>query len=101
MLDVTLHGDHFKISKQIDDFTRERFSSLDRFLNDAKSVKVTIAHEGQQYKVSAELLQEHLKPIHAHATEDTVYDAIKHCSELVRKQLRRKHNKLADHHKNS
>lgn len=98
MLDVTLHGDHFKISRQIDDFTRERFSALDRYLHDARSVNVTIGHEGQRYRVSAELRQEHLEPIHAHVTEDTVYEAIKHCSELVRKQLRRRHNRLADHH---
>ncbi len=99
MLDVTLHGDHFKISKHVDDFTQEKFGGLDKYQPDAKSVKVTIRHEADRYKVLAELHHDHLDTVvNAHTTEDTVYEALKKCSELVRKQLRRQHSKQVKKH---
>ena len=95
MLTVTLRGDHFDISKNVDTYTRERFVNLDRYLADAQAVDVCVSSAGGQYKVKADLKNEHLPPMHAEATEATVYEALRRASELVRKQMRRQHNKLA------
>lgn len=98
MLAITIHGDHFEISKNIDTYTQERFGDLDHFQPDAKSVNVRIAKEGAQIRVRADVTCEHAQDVHAEGQEDTVYDAIRACSDAVRKQLRRQHSKQVRHH---
>lgn len=94
MLAVTLRGEHFDISKNVDTYTRERFVHLDRYLADAQGVDVCVTCDGGQYKVKADLRSGRLPSLHAEATEGTVYEALRKTSELMRKQMRRQHNKL-------
>ncbi len=98
MLPVRIQGVHFDVSRNVSDFIQERFASLDTYLEEAKSVSVTVTREAHGIKVLSELKNGHLPPVYAQAVEDSVYGAIRRSSELVRKQLRRMHGRLVRQH---
>lgn len=97
MLSITRHGDHFDISEKVSAFIHKRFAGLDLYQPEAQSVAVSIRREAGRFQVHAELRGGSVAPIYARALEDTVYAAIKRSSELIRKQLRRRHNKQVSH----
>ena len=98
MLPVNIQGVHFDVSRNVCDYIQERFASLDTYLDEAKSVSVTVTREPDGIKVLSELKNGHLPPVYAQAVEKSVYGAIRRSSELVRKQLRRMHSRLVKQH---
>ena len=98
MLPVSVQGVHFDVSRNVSDFIEERFASLDTYLDEAKSVTVTVTREAHGFKVLSELKNDHMPSVYAQAVEDSVYGAIRRSSALVRKQLRRLHGRLVRQH---
>ena len=99
MPEIQITGVHFEISERIRSYVKEKLGGLRKYNAHLNKIHVTIHHaEKQGYRVDVDMHLPHGKDVIAHDSEATVYAAIDVVADKCTAQLRKAHDKEAQHH---
>lgn len=100
MAEVTVSGVHYEVSDKVKKYVEEKLSNLSRFHPSLKRMHVKIREADRHgFRVDVEMHLPNHHDMAAHKEEETVYSAIDGVEDKCAKQLRRLHDKQADHHR--